>query len=673
MYSDVLSAQKKECASLLDLSDELRNQFSGDSPYHHVTFKDYFEDNRHQWPVGAKDFKYKKNNRVKTLTDTIKIKKNRLVIDKERERWVILTGGLLRNLKHYTYYIGSTEKKGYKGYALDSRNDFLIETCFKINKMDKKDGFGLSWGSRDDGEKGHSFLINVFSGEYAYVLDKDRTPKTKTTWKKSTAIRKNKQYNTLSVLKSDNHYELYINGQLVSEKVYWNRIGLSLGFRWWYGDPSKVEISHLTVLEAPKLKLPSLSDEKVRSIVKKRSGDDILIPIENAVLDLRTNLIWFNQGAMSNGYSGKTFGTSKNTAKLWIERINFEGVSGFSNWSIPSLTEYKTIFKKNAGPSIKYWHNDFKQSFILGYMPPIRGLRHLAWTLETENNQNILFDFNDGKKSVFAKDDEESISRISDVLAVRQGPFDLAAALEKKKSQTAIQLSDQQQKIFERVMAAYKTGLEDSGALLFDALLNQASDELFANNYTRVIVNKGLPLKLAGKLLLAVHDKEKNNPVFWYEYAHLAGLANQPALVLQGAKQLMKIGYTGEFKQEVQDQAAVFEALGYMLLGQEDKAYGSLLMRLDLKDNLFVPSYLNQFAIPLLKDKSKLATLIGFDEQMLSGTYAVPKPQAFYNIETGKLIEPVEASPEMIKTDAQPIQEEKTPIETKTIGATVLD
>ncbi len=419
--------------------------------------------------------------------------------------------------------------------------------------------------------------------------------------------------------------------------------------------------------------------------IKMGSRTGSLIVFDGYVLDLSTNLVWRDSGIRSwvKGIIGSplnlhSFAQSKkylySRSVKWIDEINKIHSRGYNDWRIPTISEYSTIFKKGEG--INFRDKDYGDysafTAVLGYAEEIRGGGPWAWSADTPEDDTFAYayDFINEKKIKINKANPNK-PMFMELIPVRTGFLDLGLLIPKNGDLPRI--TEQQEKIFKRIIAAYKTGLEDSGDLLFDALLNQAADVLFANNYTRMIVKKGLPLKLAGKLLLAVHDKEKNNPVFWYEYAQLAGLANQPALVLQGAKQLTKISYDGEFKEELQDQVAVFEALAYMLLGQENKAYTALLMRFDLKDNLLVPSYLNQFATPLLKDKSKLATLIGFDKQMLSGTYTVPKPQAFYNIETGKLVKPVEASPEMIKADSQPKQEEKTTTKDKASGATVLD
>ncbi|MCD4718940.1 MAG: DUF1566 domain-containing protein [Desulfobacula sp.] len=580
LCSDVLSAQKKECVSLLDTSQELREQFTGDSLYHRLIFEDNFEDNRHQWPVGTKKMKYGK----KTYASSVNIKDNKLNFDMATGTVIAIAKGISRD---------GVDCNGCQKWPIFS-SDLLIETCFKILKGDK--GFGLVWEYFSDG-RGHSLLIKP-SGDFAYFKKTyNQKNETKPIWKKSDVIRKGKQYNTLSVLKRGMNLELYINGKLVAEETYTDCGGGGIGFRYSSSGRTKAEISHLIVREAPLGREPAVSDNEIIKMATGGKQTGFMKKINNAYLDLRTNLIWHGKGTR---YKFSV-----------ILKMNLQNVSGFSDWRLPSTAESETII-----PEFKKYTN--------------------------------------GR-------------------AVRNGPLDLALLLNRSDSQKQDQLSEQQEKIFERVSVAYKTGLEDSGELLFDALLNQAADTLFANNYTRVIAEKNLPLKLAGKLLLAVYDKEKNNPVFWYEYAHLAGLANQSALVLQGARQLTKISYNGDFKEELQDQAAVFEALGYMLLGQDDKAYAALLMRFDLKDNLFIPSYLNRFATPLLKDKSKLAKLIGFDEQFLSGTYAVPEPQSFYNIETRQLVEPVKNTPDIVKETPGTEPLVKTKIKTKTPGATVLD
>lgn len=251
----------------------------------------------------------------------------------------------------------------------------------------------------------------------------------------------------------------------------------------------------------------------------------------------------------------------------------------------------------------------------------------------------------------------------------KPGPLELGVLLSDNAS--AAPVPEAQSQLFDRIIAAYAADLPEQGEMLFDSLLTIDPALLYQNNYVEKIVEEKLPLKLAGKLLLAVKDAEKSNPDFWYEYARVAGLANQPALVLQGAEQLKSTATDAEFKDEILDGTAIFKALGFTLLGKDKEALGALIMQPSLRNSLITYATINNAAPALLKDKARLATVLGIDQKCLVGKYAVPKQQAFYNLETGQLVEPIAAAPKLEAKEPQEKPSSKTLPQTP--KATVLD
>ncbi len=649
------------CQSILLKNKKLKAHFSESTPGYRFVLDEQFANNNNKWPE----------------------------IDNDQYEYSV------KNRKYNIEYSGNvqfTANVDFGPYMKGNPKDVLIEVCFRFIKptkwfwntdKSKPAEFGLCWDFsyyNDKPNRKFKFFYINNTGQWTYgYRSKPSKGGWRSDWKSDSAIKKGDDLNILSVRIKGETAFLYINGKEVDTigTGRSSRIGFcseTSSYRKNKNRENKgiVEVEWLTVRETqPTIEALKTLLELYKEI-KNGERSNSTISYGGWVFDLRTNLMWRKNGM--RGSLSSSFDRDRYSAcEKWIKKLNLKHDRGFNDLRIPTIAEYSTIFKKGEGIGFSdknkfgLWDN-----YTLGYMKGINGRGPWAWSSDITEDKNHVYVYNfinprKVKKEKYPKDGHKYL----ELIPVRTVSMDIVSLI--NSAENTKQLSKKQKQIFERVIAAYKSGLDDSGEMLFDALLNQAAHFLFANNYTRVIAEKKLPLKLASKLLLAVYDKEKNNPVFWYKYAKLAGLANQPALVLMGADKLSKVSYNGEFKEELLDQIAVFNALGYMLLGLDNKAYTALLMRFNLKDSLLVPTYLNKFATPLLKNKSKLAKVIGFDKQMLSGTYTVPKPQAFYNIETGKLVKPVEASPEMIKADSQPKQEEKTTTKDKASGATVLD
>jgi hypothetical protein len=618
------AAQRPEkMVSLLDRDPEIKQLFGPESPGRVLLFEEMFQDNRHGWPI--------------------KIQDGKMIVERSTG-WLIVDK--LRTLS---------------GENVSLRNDFLIEACFKVKKDPDNKKFGLAWNFK---KWECNWLIIDRNGYFNY-LGLGRTKKHLLKNKKSSAIKKGDAYNTVSILKRGRDIHAYINGTLVAEDTQTTPMAPGIGFRMGYGKDgkgrSKAEVIYLAAVQIPSatlIKAPVLTGRQILANAAKSETDGFLKPMGDLVLDVRTNRVWYKWGYSTDESRAQetnpgTMTPSYPQAGEWISTLNAIRAGGVETWRLPGSKEYQSIYTSS------------------GYPEEIKGLKFFAWCRDEDKNGHVFFDFSDGKRKTVGQSD--GVKGKTEALAVRTGPLDLAGHYRRAVGDTTPSVLNQSHtQLYERVKKAYAAGLEAPGEKLFDVLVDQAGGTLYDNGYIEKMVQAGLPLKLASKLLLAVKDREKHDPVFWYEYARLSGLANQPALVLLGTKHLTTLGYENGFKEEFLDMAAVFDALGQMLLGREDDAYTALLMRFDIKNNLFVPPVINRDAPALIKDRDKLANVTGFPASYFIEKAFHTKPQPFYNIETGQLLNTAESVPALEK--AAPVKPADKPESKKPgAGATVLD
>jgi TPR repeat protein len=220
-----------------------------------------------------------------------------------------------------------------------------------------------------------------------------------------------------------------------------------------------------------------------------------------------------------------------------------------------------------------------------------------------------------------------------------------------------------------RSIEAYKAGMTAASEELFNEALRDDALFLYRDNYWYVFYEKGLPLSRASEILLAIKPKMKTSSAFWFDYAHNANLAGQPALAMVGTSKLKK---TTDFdEKDIARWVAILETNALMQLGKEEEAYNRLYKGGQVNPgDTWTVNYINNWAKPLLKDKRKLAFATGIKGANWVGAYEMPRPQAFNDIETGKLIEPVVKTP---KLEKKPKPEKKEEPKVKKIKFTVLD
>ncbi len=670
--------------SLFDLRPDIKAHFTGDGPGYAVLLDENFKDNSKKWATGRHGQKGRESN--------FKISKG--VYHMQTQVAIRPTIDL----------------------EIDDDTDFFIEACLRYKKRPTPsfkgwwDSVGIQWdgmGYSDAYDRYLSLAIDTESGIYQYGIKKTYKDPPKGDWKESTAINRGDAWNTLSVVKQGEWMHLFINGvqveTILRRNFYWrlqkgnsgpykSHKGSRLGFV--LGPELEARAKYIKVLQAPLSKPDPKNQHQTYSMFKDAEKTGRFVCKDGACLDLGTNLLWKQTGLRLDWWNSmstvhRPMG-SIDPVYDWITLVNNYRSAGFNDWRLATLGEYKTIFKSNSG--IKRTDYKGRLLYTLGYLPPIKGKGIYAWV--SDGTKNTVMNFRNSRVHQFDRLKRKQWFNEEDAVLVRNGPLDLFQLLlpqkKEKKISSAQQdilsrfvksekdipsLTPQQVEIFERVEAAYRAGVEESGRLLFDTLVAQAPQSLFYHGYTRKIVEKNLPLKLAGKILMSVREEEKDNPLFWFEYGHLAMLANQPALIFQAAKKLLNVPIPVELKEDILNQTAVFEAAGHMLLDNPQKAYGTLLMRFELKKSLLVPYYLISTSNILLKDIKKLATLTGIDPELLtSGSYKERAPQPFYNMETGNLVEPYNTTSNILKQPENPASNKKMNKEnTKTSGAVILD
>ena len=221
-----------------------------------------------------------------------------------------------------------------------------------------------------------------------------------------------------------------------------------------------------------------------------------------------------------------------------------------------------------------------------------------------------------------------------------------------------------------RVIEASKAGMGEISTDLFKKAVQADPMSLYMDNYWYVVFKNKMPLSLVSEMLLAVKPKKKDRPDFWFSYAHCAGLAGQPGLVMSAVNKLEALARNEpdeKHAKKLGDVSSLLKAVAFIKMGRVDDAYNLLYKngKLDVEDSAFI-NYVNNWTRPLLKDKKKLAFVTGIDASKWTGNYAIPKPQPFHDIESGKLITPVTAAP---KLETKPEQKPVPPAETKPAAA----
>jgi len=138
------------------------------------------------------------------------------------------------------------------------------------------------------------------------------------------------------------------------------------------------------------------------------------------VLDLRTNLMWRTNGYRSDLQTSGGPPPTWEAVLSWIGRLNREKASGFSDWRLPSIEEYSTIYEEGAGRELMEYRSPNPVMLDrLGYRPPIDGQRQLAWSSEGDEKNFFLYNFVTGDKSLCRRDADMTLIYEFDALAVR--------------------------------------------------------------------------------------------------------------------------------------------------------------------------------------------------------------------------------------------------------------
>lgn len=122
--------------------------------------------------------------------------------------------------------------------------------------------------------------------------------------------------------------------------------------------------------------------------------------------DPKTGLSWHKQGcrAFRESFGGPE-GLTLFFARSWISLLNNRKAGGYSDWRLPTIAEYRTIFQAGAG-QVVYDYRNVKQVplYTLGYRPPVIGKRRYAWSRDSDQEMVLAFDFALGKAGSYPRD-----------------------------------------------------------------------------------------------------------------------------------------------------------------------------------------------------------------------------------------------------------------------------
>lgn len=121
--------------------------------------------------------------------------------------------------------------------------------------------------------------------------------------------------------------------------------------------------------------------------------------------DPATGLTWHKQGCRSFRESfGGPDSLTLFFAKSWISALNNKKAGGYNDWRLPSIAEYRTIFKAGAGQAVsEYRSANPMPLYTLGYLSPIEGKRRYAWSRDGDDQEAFCFDFVLGEKGSYPK------------------------------------------------------------------------------------------------------------------------------------------------------------------------------------------------------------------------------------------------------------------------------
>lgn len=135
--------------------------------------------------------------------------------------------------------------------------------------------------------------------------------------------------------------------------------------------------------------------------------------------DQSTGLMWYQHGFRSyhNLYGG-TEPASWTAVKGWIRRLKENQTAGFSDWRLPSVEEYATLYKSEAGATVYDFRNSREvELYRLDCRPEIKLLRRYAWSGEQEGGKVVCYDFVYDEKTMY--DASMDMTYEFDALAVR--------------------------------------------------------------------------------------------------------------------------------------------------------------------------------------------------------------------------------------------------------------
>lgn len=129
----------------------------------------------------------------------------------------------------------------------------------------------------------------------------------------------------------------------------------------------------------------------------------------------------------------------------------------------------------------------------------------------------------------------------------------------------------------------------------------------------------------------------------WREYALLASLAGQPALVAASAEEMKKLLTAGSHeinKDKADKQVRILEGLALVGMGREDEAFTLLARDKTLKQLEWDILNRPDAFWPLLGDRARVAYLLGIEENRVPKRSVVRPPAQPFPDPTGRLINP---------------------------------